>query len=203
MQSKSNNNNINNTMDTITICTIIATAIAVIGALGSILALCVTIGRYTERFKNIEANYAALHESSNKQQERLIRVEDMLMFKHKDAPDYFAAKRSPRALNELGMKVFEDMKGQEFLNKNKDILFSKITNAEPKTALDVEQAAFNACVSISNMDIFNDIKVFVYNYPTVQVTDEDNKEVGLGDAIFILSLPLRDMYLKEHLEIPR
>lgn len=190
-------------MDIITICTIIATAIALATALGSIIALCVNIGKYTEKFKNIEANYSSLQKDSKELQERLIRVEDMLMFKHKDAPDYFAAKRSPRALNALGLKVFEDMKGQDFLNNNKDVLFSRISDAEPKTALDVEQAAFNACISISNMDIFNDIKVFVYNYPTVQVKEGESKEVKLGDAIFILSLPLRDMYLQEHTEIPR
>lgn len=190
-------------MDILTICTIVGTAIAILTALGSILVLCVNIGKYTEKFKNIETNYATLLESSNKQQERLTRIEDMLMIKHKDASSYFAAKKSPRSLNERGLRIFADMKGQEFLEKNKDLLFAKIAEETPQTALDVESASFNACVAISNMDIFNDIKVFVYNYPVVKISEEESVEVKLGDAIFILSLPLRDMYLQEHQDIPR
>lgn len=190
-------------MDILTICTIVGTAIAILTALGSVFALCINIGKYTEKFKNIEAYYTALQDVSIKQQERLTRIEDMLMIKHKDASNYFAAKKSPRALNSLGLKVFADMHGQDFLNKNKAILFSKITEAAPKTALDVETAALNACISVSNMDIFNDIKVFVYNYPSIPIKDGENTEVKLDDAIFILSLPLRDMYLQEHIEIPR
>lgn len=187
-------------MDTMTIATVIGTAISFVVALGGLVTLGITIGKYSMRFDAIEKDAGKLAGICDELKERLIRVEDMLMLKHKGASDFFAAKRSPKTLNERGLKVFQDMDGASFLSRNKQRLFALIDETAPKTAYDVEVSASNACIALINDDIFNPIKVFVYKYPAISA-DGKEVEVTLEDALYILSIPLRDMYLKEHPDI--
>jgi len=114
-------------------------------------------------------------------------------------------KKSPRVLNELGQNIVKQVNGEKLLNINKEFFFKNIDRMNPKTALDVENAANYACIGYTNNDIFNDIKMFVYNAPEILV---ENKEGGsnsyaltLEDVCYALSIPLRYMYLKEHPEI--
>jgi len=114
-------------------------------------------------------------------------------------------KKSPRRLNDLGQNIFEQIEGEKLLNDNKDFFYSNIDRMNPKTAYDVEIAANYACIGYTDNDIFNDIKMYVYNAPSIMVKDENNNEVShdltLSDVCFTLSIPLRDMYLKDHPEI--
>ena len=116
-------------------------------------------------------------------------------------------KKSPRKLNDKGMKFYNELKGDEFLATHKDILFEVIDNLKPKTAYDVELYALRALQMKSSEDFFNDYKLYVYNLPEIEVTNENGKkqkyEMTLSDVCFILSIPLRDMYLEAHPEIPR
>lgn len=185
-------------MDAITVCTIIGTAISLLAALGGLVTICIKIGEYSEKFKNLESCTKSFSDIISSLDKRLITVENILMIKHKGVADLFSAKHSPRSLNNIGEKVYRDMKGEEYIKKYKNLLFSIIDNENPKTALDVETAAFHACVNIDNDEAINYLKVFVYNYPTQQVSENVFAEVTLHDACFILSLPLRDMYLAEH-----
>ena len=61
----------------------------------------------------------------------------------------------------------------------------------------------NVLISLLDDDIINDIKVFVYNYPMVKKEDGTELEISLQDALLVLSLPLRDMYLDAHPNILR
>ncbi|MCM1078534.1 MAG: hypothetical protein NC344_09725 [Bacteroidales bacterium] len=75
----------------------------------------------------------------------------------------------------------------------------------PKTALDVENAANYACAGYTDNEIFNGIKYIVYNAPSLTIKNDKGEErpydLTLGDISYILSLPLRDMYLSEHPEL--
>lgn len=114
-------------------------------------------------------------------------------------------KHSPRTLNENGKNLFIEVDGQDFLNKNKNFLFGEIDVFEPKTALDVENISFNILRLKSTDKRFNSIKNFVYNAPTREMVDSEGntqkKDVTLDMVLFVLSIPLRDMYLAEHPEI--
>lgn len=114
-------------------------------------------------------------------------------------------KHSPRILNENGEKLFNEVNGQDFLNENKNFLFGEIDVFEPKTALDVENISFNILRLKSTDERFNSIKNFVYNAPTREMVDSEGntqkKDVTLDMVLFVLSIPLRDMYLAEHPEI--
>lgn len=128
-------------------------------------------------------------------------IKTVLIKKFPNAAEVFSMKKSPRRLNELGEKVFAQINGGKFLNDNKDFFFSKIDERKPKTALDVEEAANIACSAYTDNDMFNYIKDFVYNAPSLTIPDEEGKDrrydLTLGDVCYILSLPLRDMYLEE------
>ena len=134
-------------------------------------------------------------------------IKTVLVQKFPNAAIIMSMKKSPRRLNETGEWVFNQVNGKQFLDDNKAFFFSKIDAMKPQTAFDVESAANYACAGFTDNSIFNDIKMFVYNAPPIKIKDEDGKErsyeLALGDVCFALSLPLRDMYLKEHPEIPQ
>ena len=116
-------------------------------------------------------------------------------------------KKSPRKLNAKGQEFYAKLKGGEFLEKNKDELFKVIDSLNPKTAYDVELYALRALQVKSGEDFFNGYKLYVYNMPPIEIPDKEGNakkhEITLNDVCFVLSLPLRDMYLDEHKEIPR
>ena len=61
----------------------------------------------------------------------IVAIKSILIMKHKNASDVFSMKNSPRKLNANGERLFKDIKGEEFLRQNKDLLFSKIDQQEP------------------------------------------------------------------------
>lgn len=137
----------------------------------------------------------------------IIAIKSLLVMKHKNAADIFSVKKSPRRLNENGTKLLADINGMDFLQENKEFFFSKIKELNPQTALDVENAANIVCTANTENAIFNRLKNFVYNSPTRTVIDAEGNErsydISMSDICFVLSLPLRDMYLAEHNEIPQ
>lgn len=128
-------------------------------------------------------------------------IKSILAQKFPKSIDIYSMKKSPRKLNPLGEKVFAEIEGPQFLSTNKDFFFEKIDAAAPQTALDVESSAAMACSTSTDNDIFNPIKTYVYNRASIPLEDGTTHDVSLGDVCFILSLPLRDMYLSEHPEI--
>lgn len=146
----------------------------------------------------------------------LSRIEGLIHGLYKYAPkiydndlsfdiDMMSEKHSPRALNDNGLSLFKEINGQQFLNENKNLFFEAIDNFAPKTALDVEAFCFAVLRIKSNEDCFNPIKVWVYNSPSRDIIGEDGskkkKDISFDTVLFVLSIPLRDMYLNEHPEI--
>ena len=117
----------------------------------------------------------------------------------------YSEKHSPRRLNDNGNNLLNDIKGVAFLNENKPLFFDEIEKFSPKTSLDVENVALSVLRLKQSDDIFNGIKSWVYNAPARSIVRKDGTqimtEVSLEDVLFVLSLPLRDMFLAEHPEI--
>ena len=135
----------------------------------------------------------------------IISIKAVLISNFPNAEKIFSMKHSPLRLNEIGERVFNEINGAKFLEENKDFFLSQIEQKAPKTALDVEQTAKLTCTINTDNDIFNDIKNYVYNAPSLQLTNEEGKKqtynISMYDICFILSLPLRDMYLEAHPEL--
>lgn len=71
----------------------------------------------------------------------------------------------------------------------------------PKTALDAEESALEVLFAHLDDDMFNGMKKWVYNSPSRKVEidgEEKDYSVTINDVCFVLSLPLRDMYLELH-----
>jgi hypothetical protein len=124
----------------------------------------------------------------------------------KTAGPVFSQKLSPRRLNEKGEEVFSGFGGNKFLDANEATLFSKIDAKTPKTAYDVEQDSLEVLYETLDSDIFNELKLKVYNSADIKI-EKDGKEeyysITMNDICFIFSLVLRDRYLAKHPEIPQ
>ena len=142
---------------------------------------------------------------ASRHDEDITRIKSVLAIKYKETNKVFAMKKSPRRLNEFGLQVYREIEGEKFLNENRQSLYGKIGASQPITAYDVEKAAHISCITCADEPIFNRFKNFVYNAPSYTITDSDGKdmqyELSLEDICFILSIPLRDMYLADHSEI--
>lgn len=150
-----------------------------------------------ENIKKLESGLAMFKSEIN---HKLERIEDRIQDVNKIL---FSQKQSPRKLNSLGEKVFKDMNAQQWLDKNKQRLFELLNERNPQTAYDVESYAQLAVQSLSEDECFNEIKLFIYNYPTMKSQENRDIELTMSGAIFVLGLGLRDMYLNERTDIPR
>lgn len=150
---------------------------------------------------NLKQRVSLLQDDMRDVKADISAIKSILMHKFPNAAEEFSMKKSPRVLNEKGKMVFEQIGGEKFLRENKDFLFAKISERNPKTELDVENAAYVACTAFTENDIFNGLKDYVYNAPSLTLTEEDGStkryDLTMGDVGFILSIPLRDMFLKE------
>ena len=137
--------------------------------------------------------------------EDLVKITSVLMLKDKDINDVLSAKHSPRRLTDAGQRIFTDANGQAYLDANKDYLFAEIDRRKPLAKLDVEDASYAVLIDATRLEAFNPIKTFIYNAPNYQLTKSDGTpmsyDVSLIDMCFVMSIPLRDMYLAEHPEI--
>nr|DAK82008.1 MAG TPA: hypothetical protein [Caudoviricetes sp.] len=175
------------------------------------------VGRFSHRMEEVDkrTSHAAcdMHERAIgdiKDDIRIVKadvesIKSLLVMKHKEAASVFSIKHSPRQLNEAGRRLFAEIGGRRFLEEHRAFLFSAIEGYAPKTALDVENAAHGACLACADKDIFNGFKDFIYNSPSYIIKDANGEErrydLSIPDICFVLSLPLRDMYLKAHPEI--
>lgn len=157
--------------------------------------------------KSIEKLPCAAHEKTyQKISDSLNTIITYLKMKDSKAAVIFSQKESPRKLNPYGTKLFNDCGGQAFLAQHKDELLAAIAAKDPQTALDVENLAIEVLISHLDSDIFNDLKQWVYNSPSLKIEvqgQEQEYAVSMNDICFVLSLPLRDMYLETHPDLEK
>lgn len=155
---------------------------------------------------NLKDDVKEVHTAIGTIQRDINDLKMYLMVKNPKAAPIFSGKHSPRQLNDLGKKVYEEMHGEDFLNENLDLFISAIDELKPQTALDVETSALSVLIENTNNPIFNRLKMWVYNSPSVQIPvgkDGETTEyaIVMSDICFILSIPLRDKYLARHSEL--
>lgn len=193
--------------------TIVATVTAVGGLIWAALVNIFKLGKvmqHLDEFENrVTSELAKIQNGLDKlpcafHHDDIKSIKDYLVGKDAKAVNILSMKQSPLVLSPLGKKVYEIIKGGEFINDNRDLLMERLSHKNPRTALDVELSAKEVCLELLGNKIFDDIKDIVYNYPAIK-TDIDGKEsdyiITIADVCFVLSIPLRDMYLKAHPEI--
>lgn len=181
------------------ISTIIGTTISVVGcmfcAMNFLLKRERNIALRDKKIEDVESKVKELPCERNMYDIATMRV--IMAQKFPDMSNVFAIKHSPRQLNEIGERIYKEIKGEEFINDNIDLLFGFIREANPRTAYDIEQQAYMAIARCIPMEIFIPFKDYVYNAPCVAIGDNESKEITLNDVCFILGIPLRDRYIRE------
>lgn len=149
------------------------------------------------KFNNVEKKLGDISDTVTSHTYTLMSICSFLdnKFPKKKINSYM--KKSPRQLTEIGKKMLDMVNGKQFLNDNKEQLFKIIDRYHPKTKLDVQNTSMTALLYYTTTDAFNNIKDIVYEMPEME-TDEGKYEVTLNDICFVMSLPLRDMYIAEH-----
>lgn len=156
-----------------------------------------TIDSHNSRFDNIDSKLSSI-------QETLTIICTHLIEKDSKAAKLFSRKASPRKLNEEGQRIFNEYNGTSFLQNNEDLLLNAIQEKNPSTALDVEKRALEVLYENVNSAIFNEIKVKLYNSPSITVSINGKEEpytLTMNDICFIFSIALRDLYLEKHPEV--
>ena len=176
-------------------------ALIVIAAIGA-WKLSKVIQELKNKNKDLEGSISNLEDSVSEIKSDVSDIKLFITSKYPTALGVFASKCSPMQLNEHGKKLLEACSGILFLDANQVLLFSEIEKRNPKTALDVEISAKDVLMSLTNDDIFNGLKVWVYNSPSWDI-DGRPYTIALSDICFVLSIPLRDRYLESHTEIAK
>ena len=174
---------------------------------GTTVSVCTIINFLLKRERRITLSEKRLSDAEDKiktlpcERNTLDIVELRSKVRSIDIKPDLSLKNSPKQLNEHGKKIFRDIDGDRVLNDNKEILFEAIDRAQPATAYDVEQAAYMALYYQTTHEMFIPIKNYLYNAPYAELENNGQKvirELTIDDACFVLSIPLRDMYLSEH-----
>lgn len=138
-------------------------------------------------------------------QQDIAIIKTYLGVKDPKANSILTMKKSPLKLTETGQQVFEIVEGQQFIDENQDLLLKNIEEKQPRTALDVEITAKLVCMDLLNDPIFDRIKNIVYNHPALKIETENGETTdytfSIADVCYVLSFPLRDLYLEKHPEL--
>lgn len=148
------------------ICTVIGAVGVVLGGVWFIIDKIFKFGRVSQRIDNIEVDVAGMKKALDGHHEDITKIKTVLVEKYPKSTNVFSMISSPRKLNDLGEKLYAKVNGDKFIADNKAALFDFIKNSKPLVALDVEQAANAACMSLVPTPAFNDLKDFVYNEPS-------------------------------------
>jgi hypothetical protein len=185
-----------NSMDKIeAICALVGALAVILGGMWFIVKQAVKSGIKAHRLEKIEKIISNL--PCDYHANELLRIKAILIQKYPSSANVFSLKASPRVLNELGKQLFNDIDGSSFLAENKEVLFKLITESNPLAKLDVEQAANAACMSLIPTPTFKRMKDFVYNSSVIEIEGGKRYDISLSDICFVLSIPLRDMYLSD------
>lgn len=190
------------------ICTVIGAVASTLGGVYFILNFVFQKGKDREHLTNFENTTKEGFAQINKRLDKvcdtvlehttaLVEIYAILGRKYPKRRESFLQKNSPHRLTELGRKICNEVQGEKFLNDNKATLFEYIDERKPLTRLDVEELAVQALFRLTSKPVFNYIKDYVYEAPSYKDVDGEMSELTVGDICFILSIPLRDMYLKE------
>lgn len=138
--------------------------------------------------------------------ERLESVAKWVM-RHDDSMiDSLSRKCSPRRLTEAGKELYSISGGKRLLEENMDYLISEMEKRAPGTPYDVEDCALSVLLSSTAKPMFNGIKNYIYNAPDkLDLPDGKGGSVkvslSLYSVVWVMSIELRDEYLKAHSEI--
>jgi hypothetical protein len=110
-------------------------------------------------------------------------------------PNYSVA-HSPRTVNERGLQLYEQSGAKTVLEKNIERYLAQLATYNSPSAFDAEDNAYTVIYLNSSSKDFLPIKHYLFNN-----AEFDGKPADMRSICFVMSIPLRDEYLKRHPEL--
>ena len=153
--------------------------------------------------KNEIDQLKSFEKSFDSMAERFEEVCKWIMRNDINTIDTLAPKHSPRRMNRMGIEVYEETGAKQVFEDNKNFFLAELEKKNPKTAYDVEDAAFEVLLANLQEPIYNPIKSYLYTSPSKIVKKDESGsdleiELSMGLLLQLMSLELRDSYLELH-----
>lgn len=138
----------------------------------------------------------------NKMYYALGKLNSMLLEKDILHTSCFSEQGSPRRLNGIGQRLYEQSGSKKVLEKILNQLIEKLEMRENEekekfdSLLDIERESLNLMTDERDNPEFKDIQNFVYYHSSFE-----GKPLTYSDVLFVMSLILRDEYIKRHPEL--
>ncbi len=111
----------------------------------TIVAALIYIGRKLQVLDTLEKTVETLGKTVDKMYERFIKVEERVNTLRKDE---IAPARSPRQLNDIGIKILNESGIKDIIIEKKKELLAKVKEINPTNAYDAEQATLNVVADL-------------------------------------------------------
>lgn len=160
--------------------------------------------KHKDDIRDSGQRYNELQRIVSSTNDMVVEINKWLMKFDNDMIDKLAKKASPLKMTPLGEVLFEKSSAKKTIDNNIDFLIKELEDINPQTAYDVEEEALSYLLRNMGNEIFTDIKQFLYYSPdTIQLKDPvsgEDKDVRLSmqSIIKLMSIYLRDLYLKKH-----
>lgn len=162
----------------------------VILVVGYVVFKCTTFWHKTNKIHN---GFEGITASLLKIDSGLNTLNKILLEKNVISQSCYSNGNSPRIINEQGKDVYTVSGGESLMSNIKDSLLEELEKRNPSTALDAERSALEVMLSKMEEPEFNEIQRFAYNNPNYKGTP-----LTYIDILFVMSLVLRDAYLKKY-----
>lgn len=160
--------------------------------------------RHKDDIRDSGQRYNELQRIVSSTNDMVVEINKWLMKFDNDMIDKLAKKASPLKMTPLGEVLFEKSSAKKTIDNNIDFLIKELEDINPQTAYDVEEEALSYLLRNMGNEIFTDIKQFLYYSPdTIQLKDpvsgeEKDVRLSMQSIIKLMSIYLRDLYLKKH-----
>lgn len=162
----------------------------------------------TDQWKNSTDQWKNnMEEKVTRIDEVISEVADWIMKKDSDMIGNISRKKSPLRLTPIGETIYRDSGAKAIVDEHIEELMSAIATHYPQTAFDVESSASKVAYEKLSAPYFKPIKDFLYLAPepyyvcNPETGEEEPVTLNIITMSHIISLPLRDEYLKRHPEL--
>lgn len=163
-----------------------------------------TLRRVEARLDTHEDTLRRVEARLDSHEDKLTQIINILTKKYPKASDAFAMKNSPRKLSETGERLYQESGAKAVLEECMDSFIGIVEQKNPDNALDVERECYETLVCRTDIKEFRAVKDWVYNSPDWDIETDNGKQrytIDMNDICFVMSIPLRDEYLKRHPEV--
>ncbi|MDP3957533.1 MAG: hypothetical protein Q8Q10_03475 [bacterium] len=124
-------------------------------------------------------------------------MNNVLLEKQVISHSCYSQENSPRVINPLGQKLYEQSGAKDLMEKVKGKLLKELeTNKKIDSLLELERESLNTMLNRMDDKEFKNIQNFAFEHPKFE-----GNPLTFTDILFVMALVLRDLYRGKHPEI--